>query len=56
MLQITAMCNNEVMAMKHQYLPVWGLQFHPESCATEYGKQLVLNFMTMVKNIAPNKI
>ena len=56
MLQITAMCNNEVMAMKHQYLPVWGLQFHPESCATENGKQLVLNFMTMVKNIAPNKI
>ncbi len=55
-LAITAICNKEVMAMKHQTLPVWGLQFHPESCATENGKQMVLNFLSMVKNIAPNKI
>jgi anthranilate/para-aminobenzoate synthase component II len=44
------------MALKHKKLPIWGLQFHPESCASENGKQLVLNFISMVKNIAPNKI
>jgi anthranilate synthase component 2 len=56
MLEVTAVCKDEVMALKHKKLPIWGLQFHPESCASENGKQLVLNFISMVKNIAPNKI
>lgn len=55
-LSVTALCQHEVMAIKHQYLPIWGFQFHPESCASENGMQLVLNFITMVKSIDPNKI
>ena len=33
-----------VMAVCHQELPHWGVQFHPESIATEYGTELIENF------------
>jgi anthranilate synthase component 2 len=34
----------EIMAVCHRTLPVYGVQFHPESVATTYGKQLLSNF------------
>jgi len=37
----------EIMAMKHKTLPVYGLQFHPESILTEDGKTLLKNFLAM---------
>ncbi|AMS25844.1 hypothetical protein AEM51_01315 [Bacteroidetes bacterium UKL13-3] len=36
---------NEVMALKHKQLPIWGIQFHPESCQTEYGVTMIKNFL-----------
>jgi anthranilate synthase/aminodeoxychorismate synthase-like glutamine amidotransferase len=33
-----------VMALKHNALPICGVQFHPESFLTQYGLQLVQNF------------
>ncbi|RNL86988.1 aminodeoxychorismate synthase component I [Halostreptopolyspora alba] len=33
-----------VMALEHATLPRWGVQFHPESIATEHGATLVANF------------
>ncbi|MEV5506686.1 aminodeoxychorismate synthase component I [Streptomyces orinoci] len=33
-----------VMALRHRTLPRWGLQFHPESIASEWGAQLIRNF------------
>ena len=33
-----------IMAIKHKLKPFWGVQFHPESIASEYGKRLLLNF------------
>ncbi|HNQ61044.1 MAG TPA: aminodeoxychorismate/anthranilate synthase component II [Bacteroidia bacterium] len=35
-----------IMAIRHVALPVWGIQFHPESILTEYGKELVFNWLS----------
>lgn len=34
-----------VMAVKHENYDVYGLQFHPESILTEYGKEILNNFL-----------
>ena len=39
--------DNIIMAIKHTEFPVYGVQFHPESFMTEYGNQLVSNFLTL---------
>ena len=35
----------EIMAVKHKQFPIQGIQFHPESFATEGGKELMKNFL-----------
>ncbi len=37
--------NFEVMAVRHRDYPIQGIQFHPESFATEGGKELIRNFL-----------
>ncbi|GAB2605863.1 aminodeoxychorismate synthase component I [Kribbella endophytica] len=37
-----------IMALRHRTLPRWGVQFHPESVATELGLRLVQNFLNLV--------
>lgn len=37
--------NEEIMALKHQHLPIASVQFHPESILTEQGQQLLQNFI-----------
>ena len=39
----------EVMALAHQHLPIFGVQFHPESILTLHGKTLLANFVDQVK-------
>lgn len=47
-LEITAWTDdNEIMGIQHQTLPVWGVQFHPESILTAAGKQLLQNFIDL---------
>lgn len=36
---------DEIMALKHQSLPIYGVQFHPESILTEQGHELLQNFL-----------
>jgi len=37
--------NKNVMALKHKKYKVWGVQFHPESILTEYGKEILKNWI-----------
>ena len=51
-LNITASVNNEViMGIQHKTLPFFGVQFHPESIATDFGHQLLKNFIDIKKII-----
>jgi anthranilate synthase component II len=36
---------DEIQAVRHRAHPVWGVQFHPESIASEGGLQLLQNFL-----------
>ena len=36
-----------IMGMHHRELPLHGVQFHPESIATQHGHRLLANFMTL---------
>jgi anthranilate synthase component 2 len=47
-LEITAWVENgEIMGLRHRELPVWGVQFHPESILTEGGMELLDNFLKL---------
>lgn len=37
--------NNILMALKHRDFPVYGVQFHPEAILTQYGHELLENFL-----------
>lgn len=39
----------EVMAMQHMSLPIFGLQFHPESIGTPAGSKMIENFVTLTQ-------
>lgn len=44
-LEITAQANGEIMGLRHKKYPIEGVQFHPESFATEGGKKMLANFL-----------
>ncbi len=47
-LEITAETDEgEIMSVAHRDLPVWGVQFHPESILTEVGKRIIQNFLAL---------
>jgi anthranilate synthase component 2 len=47
-LEVTAWTSDEeVMGLRHRRLPIWGVQFHPESILTTVGKELLGNFLRM---------
>jgi anthranilate/para-aminobenzoate synthase component II len=51
-LQVTAVTDeagwdDEIQAIRHTRHPVWGVQFHPESIASESGHDLLRNFLAL---------
>ena len=45
-LEITAWTDDgEIMGVRHKTLPIEGVQFHPESILTEYGHEMLANFL-----------
>jgi para-aminobenzoate synthetase len=36
-----------VMALRHVTLPIWGVQFHPESICTQFGEAILKNFLSL---------
>lgn len=40
--------DNEIMALEHQNLPIYGLQFHPESIGSPDGLKMIENFVKLV--------
>ena len=55
-LAITAeTADGEIMGVRHKSLPIYGVQFHPESILSEHGHALLRNFLDMNHGIEESK-
>jgi anthranilate synthase component 2 len=57
-LEVTAWSDDrppgsEIMALCHRELPVYGVQFHPESVGTDRGKRILANFLELARDCRP---
>jgi anthranilate synthase component II len=53
-LEVTAtLADDTIMGLRHRDRPIEGVQFHPESIASEHGHQLLRNFLDMARVAVP---
>ncbi|MCZ1005614.1 aminodeoxychorismate synthase component I [Streptomyces lydicus] len=45
-----------LMALRHRHRPLWGVQFHPESIASEFGPELIANFRDLTLERRPRPV
>lgn len=51
-LRVTATtADGTIMGLVHRTLPIEGVQFHPESIASEYGHDMIRNFLRRCQNV-----
>ena len=50
-LEITAEVDGLIMGLQHKALNVHGVQFHPESVASQYGHAVLKNFLKIAKAV-----
>ena len=56
-LEITATTEDGlIMALQHRELPVHGVQFHPESIASQHGHAILKNFLELAHAGQPSKV
>lgn len=41
---------HEIQAVRHRAYPIWGVQFHPESIASEGGRRIASNFLALSRS------
>lgn len=54
-LRETAQFENIIMALQHKKLPIYGVQFHPESILTTAGGKIIENILTIAQRNRKNK-
>ena len=47
----SAKSDGKIMAIAHKTLPIHGVQFHPESYATEHGTLMADNFIELINKV-----
>ncbi len=53
-LRVTAeVADGTIMGLAHRDLPIHGVQFHPESIASEHGHELLRNFLDLARQPVP---
>jgi anthranilate synthase component II len=45
-----------IMAMHHRTLPIYGVQFHPESIASEHGRVMIGNFLDIARRFNATRV